>query len=186
MAQTLDRILDELLVIGCQHGDLKAFEKLVARWHVRLKRHAWHLTGDTEASKEIVQDTWLEIVRTIRRLKQPQSFRGWAFRIVSNKATDWMRRQTRQRKMQNDLAHQCEERVITPKQDNRKDDLRRVLQELPEVSRQILSLKYLDNLSTKEIAVALDIPAGTVKSRLFHAREQLRQKIEGDHNEQSG
>jgi len=183
MAQTPDRILDELLVIGCQQGDLKAFEHLVSRWHVRFKRHALHVTGDSDAGTEIVQETWLEIVRTIPRLKQPHSFRGWAFRIVSNKAADWIRRQTRQRAMQKELAHQHREPVGISRPDHRKDELRRGLQELSDVSRQILSLKYLDNLSTSEIANALDIPVGTVKSRLFHAREQLRHGIERNHHE---
>lgn len=183
MAQTPDRILDELLVIGCQRGDLNAFEQLVARWHDRLKQHAWHLTGDSDASSEIVQDAWVEIVRTVRRLREPTSFRGWAFRIVSNKSADWIRRASRQRTLNRELARRHDDHVNNPESDERGSDLQSVLQGLPEVSRQILSLKYLDNLSAREIAEALNIPVGTVKSRLFHARERLRQSIERKSNE---
>lgn len=183
MAQTPDRILDELLVIGCQRGDLRAFEQLVARWYDRLKQHAWHLTGDADASSEIVQDAWVEIVRTIRRLREPTSFRGWAFRIVRNKSADWMRRRSRQRTLKSDLERRHDDHVDDSEPDGRGNDIQSVLQELPEVSRQILSLKYLDNLSTREIAEALGIPVGTVKSRLFHARERLTQRIERKNNE---
>jgi len=183
MAQTPDRILDELLVIGCQRGDLNAFEQLVSRWHDRLKRHAWHLTGDSDASAEIVQDAWVVIVRTIRNLKEPTSFRGWAFRIVSNKAADWIRRQTRQRTLRSDLKTRRADDGSDAESDNRTSDIQAGLQELPEVSRQILSLKYLDNLSTREIARTLDIPVGTVKSRLFNAREQLKQRLERKNDE---
>ena len=65
----------------------------------------------------------------------------------------------------------------------RNDDLEYALQQLPDVSRQILSMKYLDGLSTREIADAMNIPPGTVKSRLFHAREQIRREIERNSNE---
>lgn len=183
MAQTPDRILDELLVIGCQRGDLNAFQQLVSRWHDRLKRHAWHLTGDSDASAEIVQDAWVVIVRNIRKLKEPTSFRGWAFRIVSNKSADWIRSQTRQRTLRSDLENRRDAGGSDSESHSRANEIQAGLQELPEVSRQILSLKYVDNLSTREIAETLDIPVGTVKSRLFHAREQLKQRLERNHDE---
>lgn len=183
MAQTPDRILDELLVIGCQRGDLNAFQQLVSRWHDRLKRHAWHLTGDSDASAEIVQDAWVVIVRTIRKLKEPTSFRGWAFRIVSNKSADWIRRQTRQRTLQSDLENRHDDGGSDSQSHNRASEIQAGLQKLPEVNRQILSLKYLDDLSTREIAETLNIPVGTVKSRLFHAREQLKQRLERNNDE---
>ena len=183
MAQTPDRIFDELLVIGCQRGDETAFEQLVACWHDRLKRHACQLTGDADAGAEIVQDTWAEIVRTIGNLREPTSFRGWAFRIVSNKAADWIRDRSKQRAIRDTL--ESESGSISHEEDSRQrnDDLKYALQQLPDVSRQILSMKYLDGLSTREIAQAMSIPSGTVKSRLFHAREQLRRAIERKSNE---
>lgn len=183
MAQTPDRILDELLVIGCQRGNLNAFEQLASRWHDRLKRHAWHLTRDSDASAEIVQDAWVVIVRTIRQLKEPTPFRGWAFRIVSNKAADWIRRQTQHRTLRSDLKNHDDDGTSNSEPESRASDIQAGLQELPEVSRQILSLKYLDNFSTREIARTLDIPVGTVKSRLFHAREQLKQRLERKNHE---
>lgn len=183
MAQTPDRILDELLVIGCQRGDETAFEQLVACWHDRLRRHACQLTGDADAGTEIVQDTWTEIVRTIGNLREPTSFRGWAFRIVSNKAADWIRDRSKQRVLRDTLESRTRAESRENDSDQRNDDLEHALQQLPDVSRQILSMKYLDGLSTREIAEAMSIPSGTVKSRLFHAREQLRRAIERNSDE---
>lgn len=185
MAQTPDRILDELLVIGCQRGEARSFERLVARWHERLRRHAWYLTHDAEATSEVVQEAWVEITRSIGRLNEPTSFRGWAFRIVSNKAADWVRSRQRQRTLQNELQQTHEESATELETEDRSSRVRQLIRELPSASRQILSLKYLDNLSTQEIASALAIPVGTVKSRLFHAREQLREKLERTDNERS-
>lgn len=183
MAQKPDRILDELLVIGCQRGDETAFEQLVACWHDRLKRHACQLTGDVDAGAEIVQDAWAEIVRTIGSLREPTSFRGWAFRIVSNKAADWIRDRSKQRTLRDTLESGMSPAGCKHDSGQRNDDLEYALQQLPDVSRQILSMKYLDGLSTREIADAMNIPPGTVKSRLFHAREQIRREIERNSNE---
>ena len=183
MAQTPDRIFDELLVIGCQRGDETAFEQLVACWHGRLKRHACQLTGDADAGSEIVQDTWTEIVRTIGNLREPTSFRGWAFRIVSNKAADWVRDRSKQRAIRDTLESGTRVESREHDSNQRNEDLEYALRHLPDISRQILSMKYLDGLSTREIADAMSIPPGTVKSRLFHAREQLRRAMERNSNE---
>jgi len=178
MPRPLDHILDELLVLKCQDGDVEAFNTLVSRWHVRLRRHAWYLTDDWEAAGDVVQDAWLDITRAIRRLKDPASFRGWAYRIVGNKATDWLRRTTRQRAIASEVARQAEnmgERTSRNEEENRSpSSVRQAIRGLPSGSQQILSMKYLDQMSIREIAEALDVPTGTVKSRLYHAREQLK------------
>ena len=181
MARSPDRILDELLVLKSQRGDIESLEQLVSRWHVRLQRHVWFLTQDREATADIVQETWLEIVRGIRRLKTPAAFRGWAFRIAGNKAADWMRRQKRDRALNQEIVNQANDNAITFPDEG--DDrglalLRRGIRMLPASSQQILSMKYLDRMPTLEIAIALNIPVGTVKSRLYHAREKLKQILQ--------
>ncbi len=182
MAQSPDRILDELLVIKCQDGDVEALEKLVSRWHRRLRRHAWYLTHNPEATADIVLDAWLDIIRTIHRLKEPASFRGWAYKIVGNKAADWVRRKKRQRTLCREVADQnrtISERTSPDESQNSVQSLlRRDFRMLPAISQQILSMKSIDRMTTREIADALDIPVGTVKSRLHHARERLRQILQ--------
>jgi len=181
MTRSPDRILDELLVLKCQDGDAEAFKKLVSRWHGRLRRHAWYLTHDADATGDIVQDAWLDIVRTIRRLKEPASFRGWAYRIVGNKAADWVRTKKRHQALGRAVARKKKNVTACPsavKSENVQSMVRRGLRTLPAVSQQILSMKYLDRMSAREIAETLDIPVGTVKSRLYHAREQFKQVLQ--------
>ncbi|MBC8357086.1 MAG: RNA polymerase sigma factor [Planctomycetes bacterium] len=181
MAKSPDRILDELLVLKCQGGDVEALRKLVARWHGRLRRHAWYLTQDQEATGDVVQDAWLDIIRTIHRLKEPSSFRGWAYRIVGNKAAGWIRCRKRQRAIYTEVAQQKRDVTNwTPDESDNSEQspVREGIRMLPAISQQILSLKYIDHMSTREISDALDIPLGTVKSRLHHARERLRQILQ--------
>lgn len=182
MTQSPTQIFDELLVLKCQDGDVEAFKTLVSRWHSRLRRHAWYLTQDWEAAGDIVQEAWLDIIRTIRRLKDPSSFRNWAYCIVGNKATDWVRRQQRQRTLWTEIAHQKKSDGDSTAQEENKSRVQSMMQKgikaLPTSSQQILSMKYMDHMSIQEISQALGIPVGTVKSRLHHAREQLKQVIQ--------
>jgi len=182
MARTAERILDELLVLKCQHGDEAALETLVARWHGRLRQRAVLLVGDDDAGGDVAQDAWVQIVRTIRRLNDPAAFPSWAYRIVGNKAADWVRRRTRRRKhwsaVVQQAAHLNDHRGSSAAETVEHCIIRRAIDALPVATRRLVTLYYLDGRSTREIAAALDVPIGTVKSRLFHAREKLKRQIE--------
>ncbi|MCH9652961.1 MAG: RNA polymerase sigma factor [Planctomycetes bacterium] len=182
MTHSPNEIFDELLVLKCQDGDETAFKTLVSRWHSRLRRHAWYLTQDWEAAGDIVQDVWLDIVRSIRRLKDPASFRSWSYRIVRNKANDWLRSKQRQRTLWKEMASQKQnDDKLTPQKENTvhtQSVIQQGIKALSTSSQQILSMKYMDHMSTQDISQALGIPEGTVKSRLHHAREQLKQVIQ--------
>lgn len=182
MSKTHDEILDELLVFQCQDGDGNAFKTLIERWQPRLSRLAWRLTGEREAARDIVQDAWLAIVRGLRRLDDPARFRSWAYRIVSNKCADWTRRRVVLRNAAQDMKASAA-RVL----DGRSNDedsadevsqMRHALARLPDDQRAILALHYLDGMRMAQIARVLGVPQGTVKSRLHHARNRLRQSME--------
>lgn len=168
-------VLDELLVLQCQTGDLQALDELVQRWQPRLWRHAVRLCGSNEIAWDLSQEAWLAIVRGIRRLSDPTMFRAWAYRIVANKCADWLRRRQRERLETTDREA---EDSSTSAPDSPQQDLQSALRDLPADRREILVLRYIDELSTAEIAVVLDIPEGTVKSRLHHARNHLREVLE--------
>ncbi len=169
----------ELLVLRAQGGDQRAMSALVEQWQPQLLRHAWRLTGDREAAGDAVQEAWLAIVRRIRRLDDPACFRRWAYRIVGNKCADWVRHRVRSRR---DMRPLDQEPAGHPPPGSQPRDeieaLRMALAHLPTQHRTILSLFYLDDMSIREIAQSLSLPAGTVKSRLFHARKQLKQVLE--------
>ncbi|REJ96906.1 MAG: sigma-70 family RNA polymerase sigma factor [Planctomycetota bacterium] len=185
MEKSTEAIYDELLVLKCQDGDDAALEELVERWQSRLFRHAMQLTARRDVANDVVQEGWIAIVRGLSRLRDPASFPKWAYRIVGNKCADWTRRQQRQRRLTENVADATDPAglggddpaaVLTA--DDELGRLRQAMRQMRSDQRAILSMCYLDGMSLREIAHALDIPTGTVKSRLYHAREQLKRVLE--------
>lgn len=171
-----EHILDELLVLRTQNGDMKAFSLLVKRWQPALLRQAYRLTRDDDAALDIAQDTWHAIAMGIHKLKSPQAFKTWSFRVVSNKSVNWIKDRQKQRTLQGE----SESGIILAEQDSSSKNvelIRRALNELPIKSKTILSMFYIDNHSVKEISEILSLSDGTVKSRLFYARKMLKEKF---------
>ncbi|WP_202845139.1 sigma-70 family RNA polymerase sigma factor [Luteimonas saliphila] len=182
MRRDSGRIFDEYLAASARAGDRAAWERLVARWHPRLLRHAWRLTGHPEQARDAVQDAWLEILRGLRTLDDVAAFPAWALRIVTRRCQRMFRDAGCERAglagfaMDPTLAQALEPSGETAA------ELRNVLGAmagLPAQQRAALSLYYLEHLGVAEIAVALDIPPGTVKTRLMHARRKIRARLEG-------
>ncbi|MBN2296552.1 MAG: sigma-70 family RNA polymerase sigma factor [Pirellulales bacterium] len=179
MTSQSDWIKDELLVLEAQGGDIDAFAALVDRWQPSLWRHAWRLIGDKDAAYDVVQEAWLAMVRGLGRLDDAARFRAWAYAIVSHKCRDWIRRQSRRRGLRNSLeeflrgSHDEADRAR-----QRCENLREALSCLSGADRAILSLRYDEQFTTPEIADILLVPEGTVKSRLHHARNRLRDLLE--------
>ncbi len=182
MTDRQEEIQDELLVLQCQEGNDNALETLIRRWQPRLSRLAWRLTAHREAAADIVQDAWLAIVRGLNRLDDPARFRAWAYRIVSNKCADWTRRRVLRRSDEKQLRDAAVKASDDSSNETDSADevarMRDTLVKLPGEQRAILSLHYLDGMSVAEIARVLSVPVGTVKSRLFHARNRLKQARE--------
>ncbi len=182
MSRTHEDIQDELLVLQCQEGDSEALKVLIARWHPRLGRLAWRLTAERGAVQDIVQDAWLAIVRGLRRLDDPARFRSWAYRIVTNKCADWTRRRVVQRSATEGLQAAAVSGYGSSSNGAESTDavirIRDALAKLPGEQKAVLSLHYLDEMGVAEIARTLDVPEGTVKSRLYHARSRLKQVLE--------
>ena len=184
MQRDSERVYDEYLVVAAQGGDRAAWERLVARWQPRLLRHAWRLTGQADRAADLVQDAWVDIWKGLRRLEDVVAFPAWAFRIVTRRCHRAFDETDRERAGMRELAE-----VSTESDDAegaeaiaRDIDLARVraaMAALPPAQRAALSLFHLEALSVAEIAIALDVPPGTVKTRLMHARRKLRAVLEG-------
>ena len=183
MVKHLDKacetVIDELLVMRCQAGDRKSFDLLVRRWQRRLWRYARSLTDNNAAAWDVVQETWITILRQIRKLNDPAWFAAWAYRIVRNKCADQYRQAYRRRILVQTLAER-QRASDNPSREGPGPAVTQALRRLPPERRELLTLRYGEDLNIVEIAVVLGIPAGTVKSRLHHARKQLRQILEGD------
>ena len=173
-----DRIIDELLVMGAQDGEVQALHELLTRWQARFRRRALRLIDDHHGASDVAQEAMLAMVRSIGRLDDPACFGRWSYRIVANKAADWIRRRQCDRRLETrSVGEACGE--TSPSQQATSDDpLRRALAQLPADRCDLLLMHYVDGLSVADIAAVLDIPDGTVKSRLFHARQELVQVIE--------
>ena len=173
-----NRTDDELLAIRCQLGEAAAFDALIARWHEPLWKYLRRLTGDDNAAAESVQDVWLRVLRGIPRLRDASRLRAWIFGIARRVVMDRLRV-----KYAEPVLVSTENVDVEGSESSREleDDLN-VLQEelerLPVMERETLVLFYLEELSLNEMSEVLGIPVGTVKSRLFRARNTLRGQLE--------
>ena len=167
--RTVEQLIDEILVMDCQSGRVKALEILVSRWQKRLWQYAYNLTGDTDAAWDITQDSWLGIIKGLRKLQDPANFKAWAYRITTNKSIDWIKK--------NKSVKQTSIEEIKDHQHKEKKDIgvKELLEKLDIRKKAVLSLYYFEQLSIPEISTALKIPQGTVKSRLASARKELKE-----------
>ncbi len=172
MAEQDEQIIDELLVMECQDGSARALDRLVSRWQKRLWRYAYRLTGDTEAAWEVMQESWLGVIRGLSRLNDPARFRPWIYQIVTHKADDWIARNAQARQRRAELKPEEPEESREGHEES--DELQRLLRGLPDQSKTVLTLYYLEGLPIAEVAKVLNIPEGTVKSRLHAARNELK------------
>ena len=168
MTNSSKYIIDQLLVMDAQDGDVEAMEKLVSRWQKRLWLHAYRLTSDSQAAWDITQQTWLGIIKGLRKLHDPANFRAWAYRITTNKSIDWVRKSKA-------VKHISIEEMQEHQHKDKKDaGVKELLEKLDIRKQAVLCLYYFEQLSVLEISVALNIPKGTVKSRLHKARKELK------------
>ena len=168
------RALDELLVVRCQLGEPDAFDALIARWHGPLWQYIRRMTGSDEDAQDLQQEVWIRAFRGIARLRDGSRLRGWLFGIAHRVLMDRLRHAYATPPMSElDPA----DLVSGPESLDDEADLvalETALGALPAVERDALTLFYLRDLSLAEISEALNVPVGTVKSRLFRARRLLR------------
>ena len=180
MTKTANQIYDEWLVLKVQSGEMSAVTELVNRWQPALLNYAKIVTGDPELAAEAVQESWLSGTRGIRKLHDPARFRSWLYRIVHNQCINALR--TRQKHLKTTAAQVRESHTMQASENldslENQDLVNHVLSEMPENQRAILTLFYLSELEVTEIAELLELPTGTVKSRLYTARETFRKLSE--------
>ncbi len=142
-------------------------------------RRVYHTTNDREATADIVQEAWIIILRKIRTLKDPRAFEWWSLRIATAKAIDWIRATQLNRKRSENRKEAQEAFLETSPVDSEEQisALRKAIGELPEDQQLVVRMFYKESLGVNEIGRILDIPSGTVKSRLFKARERLKKLL---------
>lgn len=170
-------LTDELLVVRCQLGEPAAFAELIHRWHEPLWRYVRRMTDDDDAAADVLQDAWLRVLRAMPRLREAKRVRAWLFSIARRTVMDRLRRQ-----------YASPETVSVDDVEVPTDDadgdleadlivMRDALARMPFTEREVLVLFYLNELTMEQMVEVLNIPIGTVKSRLFRARRMLRQQL---------
>ena len=178
MAHPRHRILDELLVLSAREGSREAYERLVRRWQESLWRHARRLVGREDVAWDVLQEAWIDITKGLSQLEDPARFRRWAYTIVTRRATDWRRRNGRHEAAVEWPAEGLPAADAGEQRAAAVDALRRALRRMDPDGRALLALFYVEGFDTNEIAHILEVPAGTVRSRLHTARSRLREIME--------
>jgi RNA polymerase sigma factor (sigma-70 family) len=173
-----DRVYDALLVTLVRAGDARAAERLAARWQPRLLRAARRMLGDSEEAREAVQEAWGGICRGWLRLSDPAMFPAWAYGILSRKCADRIRGLSarRARLAPEEAAPEPSEAAQAPL----RHEILVALGQLSAEHRIAAILHFSEGLTLAETAAATGVPVGTAKSRIFHARQQLKDLLEGD------
>jgi RNA polymerase sigma-70 factor (ECF subfamily) len=180
MPRNSDAIEQELLAIRCQLGEMAAFDELVARWHAPLWQYVRRITDRNEIADELIQETWLRVLRGIPRLQEPARLAPWMFGITRRVVMDRLRQKYRDEVILESALEDTRSSADEFDESERRAEVATVLEKLdslPLSQRELLTLYYLEEFSIEEVAQVLEIPIGTVKSRLFHARKMLKQSL---------
>jgi RNA polymerase sigma-70 factor (ECF subfamily) len=180
---------DAALVAACRSGDAHAFERLVAIHEGMVFNLAARLLGDLEEARDLSQEVFLQVYRQLARFEGRSALRTWIYRIVVNQCRNrqrsW-RRRARERSLPLEAlaASSLEPRIAETsgpyeqaRLRERAERLQEALERLSFEHRAVLLLREVESLSCEEVAVALGLPEGTVKSRLARAREALRREL---------
>jgi RNA polymerase sigma-70 factor (ECF subfamily) len=178
MTDSPHQLRERILVTRCQSGDERAFEEIVSTYGPRLRYYLLKQLGDPEAADDVLQDVWFDVYRGIVRLRQPDAFRAWIYRIARDRAFRALRRARVPCQLDD-----ASDPAALDVDDNSfsAEDARRVHAALDRLSpwhRDVLLLRFIEDLPYGDIAQITGCPPGTVKSRIHHAKRLLRQEME--------
>lgn len=167
------------LVAHAQAGDTGAFCELVRSHQAAVVNMVYRMCGDIHLAEDVAQETFLRAWQNLNAYRPKSSFRSWIFRIAANLTIDNLRRENgRFEPLQEDKADISQRKPETIAAETQiGEQVRNAVLELPSASRMVLVLREYQGLSYQEIASILDIPVGTVMSRLNYARTCLRQSL---------
>lgn len=184
---------DSLLISRAQAGDRSAFNALVEKHQTRAYQYAYRLTRNAEEASDIVVEAFLRVYNALHNFKGQSSFITWLYRIMTNCYLDHRKRDKSKRNVSleatlntesGELTRQIIDTGPTPYEqtakDARSERMEQAVGQLPEYQRAMIVMYHAELMSYEEIAAALDLPVGTVKSRLNRARLSLRDLLSKD------
>ncbi|HLK14572.1 MAG TPA: sigma-70 family RNA polymerase sigma factor [Fimbriimonadaceae bacterium] len=183
-----ERYLDDsMLIQRSQAGDRSAFDALISKHSARAYQYAFRLTHSAEEAADVVGDAFVRVFNALPNFKGQSAFTTWLYRILTNCYLDIRKKEKNRQTVsleaalqtdQGEVERQVEDPGKSPFEESireaREETVESALVELPEYQRAMIVMYHVEMLSYEEISAALDLPLGTVKSRLNRARLSLR------------
>ena len=178
------KLTDGELIVSAVNGRTDGFEELVRRYQRPITSYVFRMLGDYESSLDVTQEVFIKVYNSLTKYSAEYKFSTWLYRIAHNAAVDHMRRNSvTPQSIETENADgtyqiQIESRKPSPEQDRERSEWRTeidsVVKCLPTAYRDLILLRHARDLSYDEIAEVTGLPLGTVKNRLFRAREMMR------------
>jgi RNA polymerase sigma-70 factor (ECF subfamily) len=181
--------VDQLLVERVQKGDKQAFDLLISKYQHRIISLVARYVSDQTEAQDVAQEAFIKAYRAIDRFRGDSAFYTWLYRIAINTAKNWLvARKRRPPATDIDAAdaeqYDMESRLKvhgTPENELMRDEIKRTvfdtIAELPDDLRTAIMLREMEGMSYEDIAITMDCPIGTVRSRIFRAREAIDEKL---------
>ena len=175
---------DGELILRLRDNDLDALGELFERYRLQVYRVALAIVRDPFVAEDILQDCFLKLHKYAHRIDIERPLMPWLYRVTANLSYTFVTRNQKRRVPLDDVS---EQQLVSPngqapdritERSELKRDVRQAIETLSQHQRVVVILHYLTNLSIQEIADILDCPVGTVKSRLHHARQNLKQRLD--------
>lgn len=166
---------DATAIESCLKGEQDAYRHLVERYQKQAVAHAVSILGNREDALDAAQEAFIDAFRALKQFDQERRFYPWFYVLLRNRCYKITARRRETENIE-------DTEIIAPREGLPAEErfaLEKALLALSKEDREIITLKYLDGLAYEELAVRLQIPRGTVMSRLFYARKQLQAKLTG-------
>lgn len=180
---------DRDLVATANTGVEGSFEELVRRYQRPISAYVYRMVGDYEAALDLTQEIFIKVYGSLARYRSEFKFSTWIYKIAHNSAVDHLRRNAgRERSLSNGVEGDqyelpIESSGLSPEQESerkeRRLEIESVVRSLPNAYRELIVLRHSQDLTYEEIVEVTGLPLGTVKNRLFRAREMMRQQFIG-------
>lgn len=174
----MDKDQEIALVTGCQHGDKKALDTLVRQMQKPVYNAAYRMLGNPDEAADVTQTTFLNVFENIRRFDPKYRLFSWTYRIAMNEAIDQLKHRKRTEPLEDSAISDTDLPQETVATSQLGAEVQAILMELTEEHRAIIVLRHFGDCSYKDIGRILQLPEKTVKSRLFTARQQMKNKLQ--------
>lgn len=166
-----------MLILRCQTGDEVALAELIGQFSPGLRLYLSKVSGQPSLADDLLQETWFDAYRKINTLRDPASFTAWLYRIARDKAYRHLRRRVPSSDPDSfDLAEAIAvDDTFSPED---AEEVRAALDELPQEQREVLILRFVEDMDYEQIAEVINRPVGTVRSRLHYAKLAVRARLE--------